>query len=43
MITIPRWLNDLAEELGIYLSQVMQSALKEMLGVTDDTPYRRSA
>jgi len=24
-------------------SQVMQNALKEVLGVSDETPYRRSA
>ena len=42
-VTIPRWLNDLAVESGINFSQLMQSALKEALGVSDDTPYRKSA
>jgi len=42
-VTIPRWLNDLAEESGVNFSQVMQTALKDVLGVSEDPPYRRSA
>jgi len=43
MVTIPRWLNDLAEESDVNFSQVMQTALKDLLGVADDLPHRRSA
>lgn len=34
-LTIPKWLNDLAEEKGVNFSQVLQLALKKHLGVTD--------
>lgn len=36
-LTIPKWINDLAEENKINFSQVLQEALKERLNVKD--PY----
>jgi predicted RNase H-like HicB family nuclease len=33
-LTIPKWLNDVAEKNHINFSQVLQSALKEYLGLT---------
>ncbi|MDP2815595.1 MAG: methionine adenosyltransferase domain-containing protein [Rectinemataceae bacterium] len=30
-VTIPAWLNDLAEESGVNFSQVLKSALKQQL------------
>lgn len=35
MLTLPKWLNDLAEERHVNFSQVLQRALKEYLGVHD--------
>lgn len=35
MLTLPRWLNDLAEEKQINFSHVLQNALKEYLGISD--------
>jgi len=32
-LTIPKWLNDLAERQGVNFSQVLQKALKEYLGL----------
>lgn len=32
-VTIPRWLNDAAEEKGINFSKVLQNGLKEYLGL----------
>lgn len=32
-LTIPKWLNDLAEENNINFSQTLQNALKEQLGI----------
>jgi predicted RNase H-like HicB family nuclease len=32
-LTIPKWLNDEAEEAGINFSQALQYALKEQLGI----------
>lgn len=32
-LTIPKWLNDLAEEDGINFSQILQFAIKERLGI----------
>lgn len=32
-LTIPKWLNDLAEESNINFSQVLQSSIKEYLGI----------
>jgi predicted RNase H-like HicB family nuclease len=32
-LTIPKWLNDIAEKNKVNFSQVLQSALKEYLGV----------
>jgi len=34
-LTIPRWLNDLADEKGVNYSKVLQEALKERLEVRD--------
>ncbi|MHB9134115.1 MAG: type II toxin-antitoxin system HicB family antitoxin [Armatimonadota bacterium] len=42
-LTIPQWLNELAEKEHVNFSQVLQSALKEALGLSDDKPRRRSA
>ncbi|GEL05522.1 type II toxin-antitoxin system HicB family antitoxin [Rummeliibacillus stabekisii] len=36
-LTIPKWINDLAEENHINFSQVLQEALKERLDIND--PY----
>jgi len=33
MVTLPRWLNDAAEEAGVNYSQVLQDGLKELLDV----------
>lgn len=35
-VTIPRWLNILAEKEKVNYSHLLQKALKEYLGVTDD-------
>ncbi|KYH32691.1 type II toxin-antitoxin system HicB family antitoxin [Neomoorella mulderi] len=35
MLTLPRWLNDLAEEKQVNFSYVLQNALKEYLGVSE--------
>ena len=32
-LTIPKWINDLAEKNNINFSQVLQSALKKCLGI----------
>lgn len=32
-LTIPKWLNDVAEKNNVNFSQVLQSALKEYLGI----------
>lgn len=34
-LTIPKWLNDAAEEKNINFSQVLQAALKNYLGIRD--------
>ncbi len=34
-LTIPNWLNTRAEKVGINFSQVLQTALKEKLGIHD--------
>ncbi|MCL5056390.1 MAG: type II toxin-antitoxin system HicB family antitoxin [Actinobacteria bacterium] len=34
-LTIPKWLNDLAEENRVNFSYILQEALKNYLGVTD--------
>ena len=34
-VTLPSFLNDLAEKAGVNFSQVLQDALKQRLGVTD--------
>lgn len=33
-LTIPKWLNDLAERQGVNFSQVLQDSLKVYLGIT---------
>ena len=42
-LTIPQWLNALAEREHVNFSQVLQSALKEVLGVKDEKAQRKSA
>ncbi|WP_337999138.1 hypothetical protein [Desulfofalx alkaliphila] len=37
-LTIPKWLNDAAEEHGVNFSQVLQHALKQYLGIRSRTP-----
>lgn len=39
-LTIPKWINDLAEENNINFSQVLQEALKERLDIRD--PYEEN-
>ncbi|WP_455581195.1 type II toxin-antitoxin system HicB family antitoxin [Dysosmobacter sp.] len=34
-VTLPSFLNDLAEKAGVNFSQVLQDALKQRLGITD--------
>lgn len=34
-LTIPQWLNTIAEEKNVNFSQVLQAALKEQLGIAD--------
>jgi len=34
-LTIPKWLNDEAEKAGVNFSQVLQLALKDVLGILD--------
>jgi len=34
-LTIPKWLNDLAEKNQVNFSQILQTALKEYLGVSE--------
>lgn len=34
-LTLPKWLNDLAEQRKVNFSQVLQAALKSYLGVGD--------
>jgi len=36
-LTIPAWLNEIAEANGVNFSQVLQAALKEYLGVKEKT------
>lgn len=38
-LTIPKWLNDLAEEKQVNFSQVLQTALKGYLGVRDGKKF----
>ena len=42
-LTIPLWLNEQAEAAGVNFSQVLQVALKEVLGKTEATPRKKSA
>lgn len=39
-LTIPKWLNDMAEEHHLNFSQVLQEALKNNLGVDQDRPLK---
>ncbi|MGE5559469.1 MAG: type II toxin-antitoxin system HicB family antitoxin [Chloroflexota bacterium] len=34
-LTVPKWLNDLAESHGVNFSGVLQDALKQRLGISD--------
>ncbi len=44
MVTLPRWLNDVAEEAGVNYSQVLQDGLKELLDIhTPDQQLKRRA
>lgn len=38
MLTLPKWLNDLAEHEKINFSGLLQEALKQRLGVSDPPP-----
>lgn len=40
-VTMPRWLKALADKEKINYSHVLQSGLKERLGVSDYTPVKR--
>lgn len=40
-LTIPQWLNDLAEREGVNFSHLLQKALKEHLGVSEPPAKRR--
>jgi predicted RNase H-like HicB family nuclease len=44
MVTLPRWLNDAAEDAGVNYSQVLQDGLKDLLRLyTPDTEEKRRA
>ncbi|QGT99739.1 Phage protein [Candidatus Syntrophocurvum alkaliphilum] len=34
-LTVPKWLNDIAEENQVNFSHILQSALKQYLGITE--------
>ncbi len=34
-LTVPKWLNDIAEQNQVNFSHILQSALKEYLGITE--------
>ncbi len=34
-LTIPKWLNDIAEKSGVNFSRLLQTALKQYLGLTE--------
>ncbi|UHA74601.1 type II toxin-antitoxin system HicB family antitoxin [Paenibacillus sp. 481] len=40
-LTIPKWLNDAAEEANVNFSRILQDGLKEYLGVTDRKSYEK--
>ncbi|MBP2655403.1 MAG: hypothetical protein H6Q73_2972 [Firmicutes bacterium] len=40
-LTIPKWLNDVAERENVNFSQVLQSGLKQHLGIYNHTPLRK--
>lgn len=42
MVTLPRWLKDRAEQENINFSQILQSALKERLGLLHDPDQSHS-
>lgn len=35
-VTIPKWLNDLAEDNNVNFSKILQTSLKEYLGLIDN-------
>lgn len=41
MLTLPKWLSDLGERRNINFSQLLQSALKEHLGIFDYSQARK--
>lgn len=40
-LTIPKWLNDMAERENVNFSQILQSGLKQHLGVYSRPPLKR--
>ncbi|WP_028546902.1 type II toxin-antitoxin system HicB family antitoxin [Paenibacillus taiwanensis] len=40
-LTIPKWLNDAAEEANVNFSRILQDGLKEYLGVTDRKSHEK--
>ncbi|MBG9795874.1 pilus assembly protein HicB [Paenibacillus dendritiformis] len=40
-LTIPKWLNDAAEEANVNFSRILQDGLKSYLGVTDRKSYEK--
>lgn len=42
-VVLPKWLRDLGEDSGINFSQLLQSALKDVLGINYiDDPHKRN-
>lgn len=41
-LTIPKWMNDLAEKSNVNFSQLLQVAIKEYLGIEDNIAIKRS-
>lgn len=41
MLTLPKWLNDIAEENKVNFSHILQTALKSHLGITDINKPRK--
>jgi post-segregation antitoxin (ccd killing protein) len=39
-LTIPKWLDDLAQEHNVNFSHLLQSALKQYLGVSEKRPWK---
>lgn len=40
-LTIPKWLNDAAEEANVNFSRILQDGLKSYLGVSDRKSYEK--